>query len=97
MSEKITPDPAKIRANLERMDKYVCAALTGMLSNHAWNSPDAQNYMRAKRLTIEQLAVAAAMEALIQVDKFLKGEVGGENDPEPDFESVRGKMNIVEP
>jgi len=66
---------------LKRIDSYVQAALSGVLANPAWNSVEAQKYLRAKNLTLEQIAVAAAMEALIQLDKFLKGERGGD-DPE---------------
>lgn len=68
------------RKGLERMDRFVQAALTGVLANPAWNGQEAQNYLRAKKLTLEQIAVAAGMEVVIQMDKFLKGEVGGDPD-----------------
>lgn len=73
---------------MARLDAYVMAALSGMLANPAWNSPAAQAYLSAKKLTIEQLAVASAMESIIQLDKFLKGEVGGENDPLPSSQLI---------
>ena len=71
---------AVARQGLERIDKYVQAALTGVLGNEAWNSPQAQQYLRAKKMTLEQIAVAAGMEAIVQLDKFLKGEQGGDSD-----------------
>lgn len=69
---------------LARMDSYIQAALSGMLANPAWNSVESQKYLRAKGLTLEQLAVAAGMECIIQLDKFLKGEVGGEGPSTPE-------------
>lgn len=65
---------------LKRIDQYVCAALSGLVANPAYNSVEAQKYLRAKKLTLEQLAVASGMDALVQLDKFLKGEVGGDTD-----------------
>lgn len=65
---------------MARLDVYVQAALTGILANPAWNSEQAQLYLKAKKLTLEQIAVAAAMETIIQLDKFLKGERGGDSE-----------------
>ena len=84
---------ARALAGMQRMDGYVQAALSGMLANPAWNSESAQRYLTAKKLNLEQLAVASAMEVIIQVDKFFKGEVGGEV---PDFEQPE-KPRLVTP
>lgn len=65
--------------NLSRMDKYVQAALTGILANPAYNQAEGRNWMAAKKLTPETLAVSGGVECMIQLDKFLKGEVGGES------------------
>ena len=78
-------DPETIRRNIDRMDRYIQAALTGCLANPAWNSQEAQAYLRAKKLTLEQISVAAGMETMVQMDKFMKGERGGDDEFKPEI------------
>lgn len=55
-----------------RLDFFAAAALTGILSNPAYNSLEGQRWMEAKKLSQEKLAVMAAAQMVIEIENFEK-------------------------
>lgn len=55
-----------------RFDFFAAAALTGILSNPAYNSLEGQRWMELKKLSQEKLAVLAAAQMLLEIEAFQK-------------------------
>ncbi len=52
---------------------FTGCALTGLLANNSFNTPNAAKYLDMKGLSLEKLAVLSAVEVVSQLEKF--GEV----------------------
>lgn len=76
MGEQINTE--KIEQDLKY---FIGCALTGILSNSSYNNPGTQQYLQAKGLTQEKLAVLAGLEVIQQLE-LMKKELASA-DPKP--------------
>ncbi len=63
----------------EKIEKFAQAALTGLLANQAYVSPQGAKYLEMKGITLEGLAIESAIH-IVSLLKVMK-EKGTKNEP----------------
>lgn len=67
----------------ERVEAYTHSAITGLLANPSYSTPESKRYLESKRLSIERLAIISAMEIVQQLEIFKQAKKNQEEKSKP--------------